>query len=188
MVKNLLANTGDIRHPGSIPRRSPGEGNGNPLQCSWLQSEFQCPQFPHRRSLSVPGSSPEHPMAFLSHVSWVCFGQWQLLSLSVFFYDFECWEVLTKYLAERPPTWVLEMFFWCLLWVYRFMGRIPQRLHALLSTLYQGVCDIHTYILGDIKLHHLIKVLFVSFLQCKVITSPLTSSVLCKQVTKSSPA
>ena len=35
MVKNLLANAGDM---GSIPgsRRSPGEGNGNPLQYSCL--------------------------------------------------------------------------------------------------------------------------------------------------------
>ena len=35
--KNLLANVGDS---GSIPglRRSPGEENGKPLQCSWLGS------------------------------------------------------------------------------------------------------------------------------------------------------
>ena len=35
VVKNLPANTGDA---GSIPGsgRSPGEGNGNPLQCSCL--------------------------------------------------------------------------------------------------------------------------------------------------------
>ena len=34
-VQNLSANTGDM---GSIPgsRRSPGEGNGNPLQCSYM--------------------------------------------------------------------------------------------------------------------------------------------------------
>ena len=34
MVKNLPANAGDIRDVGSIPgsRRSPGVGNGNPLQ------------------------------------------------------------------------------------------------------------------------------------------------------------
>ena len=33
MVKNLPANAGDIRDPGSIPGlgRSPGGGNGNPL-------------------------------------------------------------------------------------------------------------------------------------------------------------
>ena len=37
MVKNLPANTGDA---GSIPGsgRSPGEGNGNPLQYSYLEN------------------------------------------------------------------------------------------------------------------------------------------------------
>ena len=36
MVKNMPANSGDV---GSIPesRRSPGEGNGNPLQYSCLE-------------------------------------------------------------------------------------------------------------------------------------------------------
>jgi len=39
MVKNLPANAGD---PGSIPwlRRSPGEGNGNPLQYSCLENSM----------------------------------------------------------------------------------------------------------------------------------------------------
>ena len=34
VIKNLLANAGDVRDRGSIPasRRSPGEGHGNPLQ------------------------------------------------------------------------------------------------------------------------------------------------------------
>ena len=34
MVKNLSANPGEVRDPGWSPvlRRSPGEGNGNPLQ------------------------------------------------------------------------------------------------------------------------------------------------------------
>ena len=37
MVKNLLASAGDARNVGSIPGlgRFPGEGHGNPLQCSW---------------------------------------------------------------------------------------------------------------------------------------------------------
>ena len=40
MVKNLTANAGDIRDAGSIPGlgRSPGEGNGNPLQYSCLEN------------------------------------------------------------------------------------------------------------------------------------------------------
>ena len=40
MVKNLPANTGDIRDMGSIPglRRSPRGGNGDPLQYSCLEN------------------------------------------------------------------------------------------------------------------------------------------------------
>ena len=36
MVKNLPANSGDVRDTGSFPGsgRSPGEGHGNPLQYS----------------------------------------------------------------------------------------------------------------------------------------------------------
>ena len=39
MAKNLPANTGDAGDSGSIPGsgRSPGEGNGNPLQYSCLK-------------------------------------------------------------------------------------------------------------------------------------------------------
>ena len=40
MVKNPSANAGDIRDMGSIPGlgRSPGGGNGNPLQYSCLEN------------------------------------------------------------------------------------------------------------------------------------------------------
>ena len=40
VLKNLPANAEDARDEGSIPGlgRSPGEGNGNPLQCSCLRS------------------------------------------------------------------------------------------------------------------------------------------------------
>ena len=40
MVKNLLANSGDTRDTGLIPgsERSPGVGNGNPLQYLCLES------------------------------------------------------------------------------------------------------------------------------------------------------
>ena len=39
-VKNPAANAGDIRDAGLIPGRgrAPGEGNGNPLQCSCLEN------------------------------------------------------------------------------------------------------------------------------------------------------
>ena len=40
LVENPPANAGDIRDPGLIPGlgRSPGEGNGNPLQYSCLEN------------------------------------------------------------------------------------------------------------------------------------------------------
>ena len=40
VVKNLPVNAGDTGDVGSIPgsRRSPGEGNGNPLQYSCLEN------------------------------------------------------------------------------------------------------------------------------------------------------
>ena len=52
MAKNLLANSGDIRDPGSTPGlgRSPGEGHGNPLQYSCLEN-------PHGQR-SLVGYSP----------------------------------------------------------------------------------------------------------------------------------
>ena len=42
MIKNLQASAGDIRDMGSIPGlgRSPGEGNGNPLQYSCLDTSM----------------------------------------------------------------------------------------------------------------------------------------------------
>ena len=42
VVKNSHANAGDVRDMGSIPglRRSPGEGNGNPLQYSCLENSM----------------------------------------------------------------------------------------------------------------------------------------------------
>ena len=42
MVKNSLANAGDIRDVGSIPGsgRSPGKRNGNPLQHSCLENHM----------------------------------------------------------------------------------------------------------------------------------------------------
>ena len=42
VVKNPPANAGDTGDMGSIPvsGRSPGEGNGNPLQCSCLENSM----------------------------------------------------------------------------------------------------------------------------------------------------
>ena len=42
MAKNMPANAGDVGDPGSIPglERSPGEGNGYPLQYSCLENPW----------------------------------------------------------------------------------------------------------------------------------------------------
>ena len=42
MVKNLPANAGDVRNTGLIPGsgRSPGVGNGNPLEYSCLENSM----------------------------------------------------------------------------------------------------------------------------------------------------
>ena len=44
VVKNLPANAGDARDSGLIPGlgRSPGEGNGNPLQYSLPRESYGC--------------------------------------------------------------------------------------------------------------------------------------------------
>ena len=44
VVKNLPANTGDIKDIVLIPGlgRSPGEGNGNPLQYSCVENFMNC--------------------------------------------------------------------------------------------------------------------------------------------------
>ena len=57
MVKNLLANAGDMRDVDSIPGlgRSPGEGNGNPLQYSCLENPMDgeaCQATVHRATKS----------------------------------------------------------------------------------------------------------------------------------------
>ena len=43
LVKNLPASAGDVRDVGSTPGwgRSPGEGNGNPPQCSCLENPME---------------------------------------------------------------------------------------------------------------------------------------------------
>ena len=42
VVKNPPASAGDVRHMGSVPGlgRSPGKGNGNPLQYSCLENSM----------------------------------------------------------------------------------------------------------------------------------------------------
>ena len=57
VVKNLPANTGDLRDPGSITGsgRSQGEGHGNPHQYSYLENPIDRESY---RQRSLVGYSP----------------------------------------------------------------------------------------------------------------------------------
>ena len=82
VVKNLPANAGDSRGRGSIPEsgRSPGEGNGHPLQYSCLESPMGKEawratvhrvtvrhNWAHRQSKSAMAPSLPHPNLVFSH-------------------------------------------------------------------------------------------------------------------------
>ena len=60
MIKNLLTNAGDIRETGLIPGvgRSPGVGNGNPLQYSFLENPVDRGAWCHKESdIAWPSST-----------------------------------------------------------------------------------------------------------------------------------
>ena len=63
MVKNLPANAGDARDKGLIPGsgKSPGEGNGNPLQHSFQEN------FHGQRRLQPMGSQEQNMTEQLTH-------------------------------------------------------------------------------------------------------------------------
>ena len=65
VVKNLPANMGDIRDGDLIPGsgRSPGEGNGNPLQYSFLENWTEEPG----RLVSVGSQRAGHDCSDLAH-------------------------------------------------------------------------------------------------------------------------
>ena len=74
MVKNLPASAGDARDTGSIPgsARPPGEGNGNPLQCSCLENPHRqrslagCSQWGHKELDTTERLSAQH-----SAIYWI---------------------------------------------------------------------------------------------------------------------
>ena len=80
MVKNLATKAGDIRDMDSIPEsaRSPGEGNGNPLQCSCLENPMDGGAWwatvhgvakSYTRGLPVHHQLPEFTQTFVHHIS-----------------------------------------------------------------------------------------------------------------------
>ena len=66
VVKNPSAKAGDVRDAGSIPRlgRFPGEGNGNPLQCSNLENPMDRGAW----WATVPGVAVGHDWSVLAPV------------------------------------------------------------------------------------------------------------------------
>ena len=93
MVKNLLANVGDVREAGSIPRsgRSTGGGHGNPLQYSCLEN-------------------PMDRGAWRATVLGVAKSRTQVKQLSM-----HAWPLLKP--QHRPPGTVLggSLLFWLLI-------------------------------------------------------------------------
>ena len=82
VVKNLSANAGDARDAGSISGlgRSPGEGNGNPLQYSFLEN----PKDRGDGQATVPGV-PKSQTQLSIHI--IYFGKSKSL---VFLQDLRC--------------------------------------------------------------------------------------------------
>ena len=66
VIKNPPANVGDARDAGSVPGlgRSPGVGNGNPLQCSRLENSMDRGDWwatVHEHTHTFSFKPPSHP-------------------------------------------------------------------------------------------------------------------------------
>ena len=81
------------------------------------------------------------------------------------------------------------MFFLWLDWGYVFFLVVVgiTEVEAILNTSYQGYMLSTRFIINNNNTDHLVKVMFSSFLQCKVTFLPFLYSTLWKQVTKCSP-
>ena len=85
MVKNLPVSAGDSKDTGSIPGsgRSPGEGNGNPLQCSCLKNlmdRWAWQATVHGVSKSCTWLSDwahTHTHTHI-HTIWICYKYWNI--------------------------------------------------------------------------------------------------------------
>ena len=68
LLENPPASAGDVRDTGSIPGlgRSPGEGNGNPLQYSRLENPMDRGAYIHTADTGIPASI--HTVAYYSAV------------------------------------------------------------------------------------------------------------------------
>ena len=178
-------NAGDL---GSIPGsgRSPGEGNGNPLQYPCLENPLcycgplitaqkplwvrYCelhstlasgfPGFP--LTFSVPGPDPGTHVAF-SCVSG-CFSLWQSVRVPLFLKPWQFWGV-------HPSIWGCLRFF--LVVRLRLWGR-KTSVHIAVLVICQG-CWLSTWHPFGADLDHLAEVLFVSSVDWKLLCLPLST-------------
>ena len=81
VVKNPPASAGDTRDLGSIPGlgRSPGVGNGNPLQCSYLENSMD------RGAWWAPVHEVENSGTWLRDWTWYLGAQYVLLVIWIYF-------------------------------------------------------------------------------------------------------
>ena len=89
MVKNLPVTAGDARDTGSSPKlgRSPGVGNGNPLQCSCLENSIDRGAW----WVTVPGVA-ESDMTEWAHAHMV---DLQCCANFCFIAEWLSWKILT---------------------------------------------------------------------------------------------
>ena len=114
LVKNPPANARDAGDTGSIPGsgRTPGEGNGKPLQCSCLENPVDNPEDPlTAHTPAVYAMAPQDTS--LSLGSGVC---WSLLGCRLTFFVITAMEAALFYsrgcarmLFQRQPSQVLVL-------------------------------------------------------------------------------
>ena len=77
LVKNLPANTGDVRYTGLIPRgKDPRGGHGNPLQYSHLKNPMDRGA---RRAIVHRIAKIRHDWSDLAHSRYVLINPWKMI-------------------------------------------------------------------------------------------------------------
>ena len=154
MVKNLPANAGDARDVGLIPgsRRSPGEGNGNPLQYSCLGNCMD------RGAWWATVHRVAHSWTRLNNWAHTCIDIYMTLMLSAFLSQFWCTLYFSSLQSKKHTAWLFHEGLW---WVsvregrglspriphtkHCSPGRCPENLPCALqggNLIHQRICDL----------------------------------------------